>query len=151
MRSVGFLVVLSFGVFMDLRGQSAPIHRLPKCFSTDSGVIAFGSIGTSEQSGDRSGVQFTFKVIDGQLRGWVRDARGGVPPAVALDTIAYDPTVDSLYFAYYSSAARITRYSYWVKPDCRVLQGRSRLFETADDPGQVYSARVVRSTPITEP
>jgi hypothetical protein len=130
--------------------QSTTDRRLPPCFSADSGRIAFGTISRSPVTDDASGNQYTFQVTDGQLRGWVRRATGETPPAQPLDSIVYKPEVDSLFFSYHSSGG-YTRYSYWVRPDCRTLRGKMRLFETPEYAGEVYDATIERAREITKP
>ena len=115
--------------------------KLP-CLKADSGRVAYGEIVTSED-GDWSGVQFSFDVRTGRLRGWVVDARGGLPPEQRLDTLAVRAHGDSLYFAYYSDTR--TKYTYWVRVTCQSLVGTARLFETATDSGEVHKVRLKRT------
>ena len=112
------------------------------CFKADSGRVAYGEVVTSED-GDWSGVQFSFDVKTGRLRGWVVDARGGLPPEKRLDTLIVRAHGDSLYFAYYSDTK--TKYSYWVRVSCQSLVGTARLFQTATDSGEVHKVRLKRT------
>ena len=66
-----------------------------KPFQT-SDPVTYGRIDVSPVSGDASGVDFTFQVVDKLLRGWVRDARGEVPPPRDLQDLQYDGQTDSL-------------------------------------------------------
>jgi len=53
--------------------------RFP-CLSPDSGTIAYGDILVdSVETGDASGLQFTFQMHSDTLRGFVRDASGEIP------------------------------------------------------------------------
>ena len=117
---------------------------MPKapCFKADSGRVAYGEIVTSED-GDWSGVQFSFDVRTGRLRGWVVDARGGLPPEKRLDTLAIRAHGDSLYLAYYSDTR--TKYTYWVRVTCQSLVGTARLFETTTDSGEIHKVHLKRT------
>jgi len=142
------IVVLNPWGFGGLQAQaSSSVPPLP-CFASDSGRIAYGEILTAPGTGDHSGVQFSFAVQDGRLRGWVRDARGELPRERALDSLAVTAQGDSLYFSYRSSG---TRYTYWVQVSCAGLQGGARLFETNTSPGVVRSFAVERARWIAKP
>ena len=120
----------------------------PPCFRSDSGRIAYGNL-TISVDGDWSGVQFSFAVTDGTLHGWVVDARGGLPPERALDTIAVNSRRDSIYFSYHS--ATNTKYSYRMRVTCAWLQGKARLFQTRTDSGEVVSMRLKRTRSVYGP
>ena len=139
--------VLLLSIANAAQGQSRSSAHLPACFTSVSGRIAFGTIMTSPEDGDRSGVQVSFEVRSGQLYGWVRDARGELPPEKALDSLAVRG--DSLYFSYFSSTP--TRYSFWGRVTCRALSGNWRLFETATERGQVVTRRMQRAKWISRP
>src|SRR5439155_1558134 len=145
-------VLLAFAILTPLLlGSPSPIKqnvpRLP-CFKPDSGRIAYGTIGTASD-GDRSGVQFSFETQGGRLLGWVRDARGGLPPEHPLDSLAVSSRGDSLYFSYLSDSE--TRYSYVARVTCGRLRGKARLFQTASYAGQVIAVTLPRATWISKP
>src|SRR5690242_19532063 len=97
MRSQQIVLTLSLSARLALAQGSEHTPRLP-CLNPDSGRVAYGSIVTSPQDGDQSGVQFSFAIQKGRLRGWVRDARGQTPPEAALDTLTIGTSGDSLFF-----------------------------------------------------
>ena len=140
---------LLLGMANAAQGQSRSSAHLPACFCSDSGRISFGTITTSPEDEDRSGVQVSFEVRNGRLYGWVRDARGELPPEKALDSLAVSARGDSLYFSYFSSTP--TRYSFWGRVSCRALSGNWRLFETATERGQVVTRRMPRAKWISKP
>ncbi len=106
------IVVLNPWGFGGLQAQaSSSVPPLP-CFASDSGRIAYGEILTAPGTGDHSGVQFSFAVQDGRLRGWVRDARGELPRERALDSLA----VTAQGFAGRGTAIR-DEYQPWCGPE----------------------------------
>jgi len=99
--------------------------------------------------GDVSGVQFSFAVERGRLRGWVRDAAGEVPPERSLDTVRVTGHGDSLYFSYRGDTGE--EYSYRVHATCQGLQGTARLFQTGSSPGVLKEFVVRRAKWIAKP
>lgn len=124
---------------------SRPKPMIPPvpCFAPDSlrrAPLTFGIIEHSAEDGDWSGVEFSFIVDSGGLRGRVRDARGGLPPNQPLQEVRYDASRDSLAFWYDSDSG--TRYYYSLRPACDSLVGTGRLFVTATDPAGTIVRKV---------
>lgn len=113
------------------------------CFASDSlrrAPIVFGDLEQSEEDGDWSGVEFSFAVDSGGLRGRFRDARGGLPPAQPLEDLRYDQGRDSLSFWYATGSG--TRYYFSLRPGCDSLVGKARLFVTTKTPDGTLVERV---------
>jgi hypothetical protein len=147
MRSPQILLALSLSARLVLAQGSVHSPKLP-CLSPDSGRVAYGSVVTSPQDGDQSGVQFSFAIQQGRLKGWVRDARGEMPPEGALDTLAIGTTGDSLFFGYRTDD---TWYIYRVRITCRQLTGEARLFVTAHSLRKLVPISLRRAEWISKP
>ena len=112
----------------------ASLAHLP-CFAPDSlraRPLTFGPIDQSEESGDWSGVEFSFTTAGDTIIGQVRDARGGLPPGRPLEELSYDAVTDSLTLSYGSGSG--TRYIHRLRPNCGQLTGVGRLFVTPENP-----------------
>ena len=145
------LAVLAIGLWSC---QSQSVERsgrtLPKlaCLSPDSGALAFGRIAVdSAETGDASGVQFTFELHGDSLRGFVRDARGEIPPRAPLKGLQVFSEGDSISFWYGDKTKYFRRYQL----RCDSLSGSARFFVTASSNGVTRPSSLARSSPITAP
>jgi len=119
------------------------------CLSPDSGRIAFGSIEIAPETEDASGVQFSFQVEDGALKGFYRDARGEIPPELPLQDLVLDTATDTLSFWYGSESG--TRYIFRYHFACDQLSGIGRYFVTPTSPGVTSPDTVRRALYISSP
>ena len=126
----------------------ASVPSLP-CFSAESGGIAFGRMVTSSVDQDVSGLQFSFEVDSGRLRGYIRDAAGEVPPRRSLQDLHFDSTTDTLSFVFEDSPNDRSLYRYHVS--CQRLTGGGRLFVAPTDTGVVVRDTLPRAAPIKLP
>jgi len=147
MRFLHIVLALSLSARPALAQGSEHSLKLP-CLSPDSGRVAYGSIVTSPQDGDQSGVQFSFAIQEGRLKGWVRDARGQMPPEGALDTLSIGTSSDSLFFGYRTDD---TWYIYRVRITCKQMTGEARLFVTAHSLGKLVPITLRRAEWISKP
>ena len=147
MRSPQIALILCLSARLLLAQDSEHFRSLP-CLSPDSGRVAYGSIVTSPQDGDQSGVQFSFAIQQGRLKGWVRDARGETPPERALDTLTVGRSGDSLFFGYRTNDSW---YIYRVRITCKQLTGEARLFVTAHSLGKLVPITLHRAEWISQP
>jgi hypothetical protein len=149
MRTLTVLIAATLvGCESASRAIVASVPTAP-CFAADSGNVAFGTIRISSETHDASGKQFMFRAQRDTLFGWVRDARGQIPPARPLRDIRYDPTSDTVSFWYASGST--TRYIFKYKLGCSELTGIARLFVTDTDSGLVVADTLRRAQPITSP
>lgn len=126
------------------------LARVPQmsCFAPESGAVAYGAIDVdSGETGDASGVQFSFVVRGDSLRGFVVDARGEIPPAVPLKDVRFDPATDTVSFWYGDQ----TRHHFRYHVTCQELAGLARRFVTDRDTGMVRRDTVVRASVVTRP
>ena len=79
--------------------------------------------------------------------GFVRDARGEIPPEQPLHDVVYDAVTDTLSFWYGSD----TRYLFKYRPSCSELVGLARLFVTDTYVGLLRPDTVPRAELITAP
>jgi hypothetical protein len=147
MISRQIVLTLSLSARLAFAQGSEHTPKLP-CLDPDSGRVAYGSIVTSAQDGDQSGVQFSFAIQQGRLRGWVRDARGQTPPEAALDTLTIGTSGDSLFFGYRTDD---TWYIYRARITCKELTGQARLFVTAHSLGKLVPITLHRAEWISKP
>ena len=128
------------------QARSATLPHL-SCLSPDS-TLAYGTIEVdSGETGDASGIQFTFGVRGDSLEGFVRDARGETPPAVPLKDVRVYAMGDSLSFWYGDRTRYFRRYQF----RCDGLSGTARRFVTGSSAGEIAPDTLRRAVPITSP
>jgi hypothetical protein len=149
-RTLCSLVVLtSLSCGSRSQGDSAAVPAHLACLSPDSGTIAYGVIQVDTgETGDASGVQFSFKMHGDTLKGFVRNATGETPPALPLQDLRSFAMGDSVSFWFGEEDERdIRRYRF----TCEELSGTARPFVTPTDSGPMRVSILQRSPPITSP
>jgi hypothetical protein len=148
-KIVWSLVVLTaWGCRSQTQNESAGSPSRFPCLSPDSGTLAYGDILIdSAETGDASGVQFTFQMHD-TLQGFVRDATGEIPPALPLKDLKSFAMGDSISFWFGDDLNKsIHRYQF----RCDQLLGTAQPFVTPQSPGSTYVDTMRRSVPIKKP
>jgi len=117
--------------------------------SPDSGTLAYGDmLVDSVETGDVSGVQFTFQMHGDTLRGFVRDASGEIPPRLPLNDLKTFAMGDSISFWFGDEHNKdFRRYQF----RCDQLVGTAQPFFTPESPGSTYVDTMRRSIPIESP
>jgi hypothetical protein len=135
-----------------IHSQESPVttqSRVP-CLSPDSGTLAYGTIAvdSSGETGDASGIQYTFNLEGDSLRGFVRDATGEIPPRLPLKDVHTFANGDSLSFVFGDEGDQnIHRYRFSCDALTRVIQKPG----TPGRPGRTSFDTLRRSVPITAP
>lgn len=151
MRTIvcSLIIVAGLGCGSGSQDQPAKTASRFPCLSPDSGTLAYGDmLVDSAETGDVSGVQFTFQMRGDTLQGFVRDASGEIPPRLPLQGLKTFAMGDSISFWFGDEHNQdIRRYQF----RCDQLVGTAQPFVTPQDPGSTYVDTMRRSIPIKSP